>query len=179
VAALKKSDIRDWLGRNTATWLEENHEGQFKKLESEFLQLARQYTASQPGNWQALFYPLAVYSEVHMARMFVKRDKPKKDKDPNKKPIEDTRFVVEVDVSQMGELQMDGFVRRGENVQFDMVIRSLQPLPDEIQNEILAIYSRTGDVTGYAGQLSFQAVREFPVNPMEEVVKQHMASVIA
>lgn len=181
-AALKTGDIRSWLGRNASKWLEENgHGALLKKLEGEFLLLSRQYAGAQAGEWQALFYPLAAYGEIQQLRMFIKRDKPDKNKQERSKKSDDTRFIVEVDMSQMGELQIDGFVRRntGEKVQFDMIIRSLQPLTTEFQHEILAIYNRMGEATGYLGQLSFQHVRDFPVNPMEEVVKQHISNVLA
>ena len=36
--------------------------------------------------------------------------------------------------------------------------------------DILNIYSNTGALTGYKGSLTFQSVREFPVNPMEEII---------
>ena len=77
---------------------------------------------------------------------------------------------MEVDLTQLGEMQMDGFVRRQESgVQFDLIIRSLQPLPAPVQQDILQIYNDAGAITGYKGSLAFQAVREFPVNPMEEI----------
>lgn len=178
--ALKSGDVRSWLGRATAKWLEENHEGLFKKFEGEFMQMSRQFTGTQPGQWQALFYPMAAYGEVETLRFFVKRDKPEKDKDQRKKKTDDTRFVVEMELSQMGGLQMDGFVRRGGGpVQFDMVIRSRKPLPDSVQNDILAIYTRTGEATGYLGQLTFQTAAHFPVNPMEELALQPAGSLLA
>ncbi len=76
---------------------------------------------------------------------------------------------------------MDGFVRRREqqHTQFDLVIRSLNPLPDPVQRDILQIYNDTGAITGYKGGLTFQTVREFPVNPMEEVAAHDTGAVVA
>lgn len=170
-AALKKGDLREWLGRPLVQWLEANgQEKLLQKMEGEFAQLSRLYNGSQPGGWQALFYPLAAYGEVPMLRFFTKREKPPSSKQAAKPSPQETRFVVELQLSQLGELQLDGFVRRAQKqLQFDMAIRSHTPLPEDMQKEILAIYTRTGEATGYLGQIVFQPVKEFPVNPMHEI----------
>jgi hypothetical protein len=69
-------------------------------------------------------------------------------------------------------------VRRGEGkVEFDLIVRSHTALPEEMQRAILQIYNDAGQITGYKGGLSFQAVREFPVKPMEEVMAGHLGKV--
>ena len=75
---------------------------------------------------------------------------------------------------------MDGFVRRNEkDIQFDMMIRTLAPLPAAMQKDILQIYNDAGEMTGYKGSLVFQSVKEFPVNPMEDIVAHAMKAVMA
>ena len=106
---------------------------------------------------------------MQQVRLFVKRDRKNQPGSPQEKS-EDTRFVLEVDLSQLGELQLDGFVRtQPREVQFDMVIRSLLPLSKEIQQDILSIYDASGAIAGFRGGLSFQHVREFPVSPMQDI----------
>jgi len=180
VAALKGNDFRNWLGRDNAQWLEsQGHDALIAKASGEFTLLARQFTEAQPGHWQTLFFPTIIGGELQQARLFVKRDRKQEKNQPGKKN-EDTRFVVEVDLSQLGEMQMDGFVRKREaEVQFDMVIRSLSSLPQQMQQDIAEIYNSAGEITGFKGSLAFQHVREFPVNPMEEVVAHAMKSVVA
>ncbi|NBX04244.1 MAG: hypothetical protein EBR02_09365 [Alphaproteobacteria bacterium] len=149
------------------------------KASGEFSALARQFTAPAPGGWQTLFFPIAVDGQLQQVRMFTKRDR-KKDSEGNPKPEDDTRFVIEMELSQLGEMQMDGFVRRKpENMQFDLVIRSLTPLPKDMQRDIQDIYLSTAELTGYKGSVSFQFVKNFPVLPMEDVAKQHMSDVMA
>jgi hypothetical protein len=172
MAALRGGNFTNWLGSDNVQWLQsQGHDTLVKKADSEFMLIARQFTESQPTQWQPLFFPIAVGSELQQARLFVKRDRKQQGNSSDQgKKREDTRFVVEVGLSQLGELQMDGFVRKQEkDVQFDLIIRSLTPLPQEAQNDILQIYNNTGELAGYKGSLQFQAVREFPVNPMEEI----------
>lgn len=180
MTALRGSDFRNWLGKNTVQWLEDRgHEALIRKGEAEFVTLARPFTQVEPHQWQTLFFPLAVAGEWQQARMFVKRDK--RQPHPGKQSRdEDTRFVVEVELSQMGELQMDGFVRKQESkVEFDLFIRTHVPLHPQVQQDILNIYSQTGELTGYRGQLVFQAVKDFPVSPLEEVIAQGLNDLMA
>jgi len=178
MAALRGGDFRNWLGEANSKWLQDQgHDALIAKATSEFTLLARQFSEPQPGHWQALFFPIAVGGEVQQARIFVKRDRKQGNNQQGKKN-DDTRFVVEVDLTQLGEMQMDGFVRRRDReVHFDLVIRSLIPLAKEIQQDILTIYNGTGELTGYKGSLSFQTVRDFPVNPMEEIAP-HSGTVV-
>jgi len=172
ISALRSGDFTNWIGKNNVKWLEDQGQGDIvKKAEGEFQVLARQFTEPVAQQWQPLFFPVAVDGQLQQVRMYVKRDG-KQGKDNKKtKDSGDTRFVIEVDLSKLGELQMDGFVRRNEkDMQFDMMIRSLLPLSTEIQQDILNIYSQTGAITGYKGSLIFQAVKAFPINPMNEIV---------
>ena len=69
---------------------------------------------------------------------------------------------------------MDGFVRKeSDTLQFDMVIRSLSGLSNEVQSDIAKIYNNMGEITGYKGSITFQNVKEFPVNPMQDITNTH------
>lgn len=168
--ALGAGNFRDWLGRNNAQWLEENgHSLLLQKAGNEFMSISRQFQEVTPQQWQTLFFPVAVEGQIQQARLFVKRDRKEGNKQQNEKSKDDTRFILEVDMSQLGEMQMDGFVRKGEQqTHFDLVIRSKTPLPADIQKDLAQIYTDAGELTGYTGSLQFQSVREFPIQPMEE-----------
>lgn len=182
ISALRGGSFSNWLGEDNVKWLHTNgHELLVKKAEAEFMSMARPFTeapVTQSQQWQSLFFPVAVEGQLQQVRMFLKRDRRQDKKDPDKKE-EDTRFVVEVSLSQMGEMQMDGFVRRKEKVEFDLFIRSHTPLEAQAQQDILAIYNNIGEMTGYRGSLVFQAVKEFPVKPMEEMLAQGSGSLMA
>lgn len=178
LSALQNGDLTRWLGADAVRQLrDQGHDDVLKKLQSEFTGLTKQFTQNPENHWQPLFFPLIVEGNVQQVRIFTKRDR-KQGASADRKE-EDTRFVIELDLSQLGELQMDGFVRRqGKEINFDMVIRSLSGLPPDIEANILSIYNNMGEITGYKGSLSFQAVREFPVNPMEDIVAAGHAVIV-
>jgi len=169
ISALKGGNFKDWLGSQNVKSLEEKgYAPLLRKAEGEFMQIARQFAEPAPGNWQSAFFPVIASGELQQVRAFIKREK-KKSEDGTQSKAEDTRFVLEMELSQLGEMQMDGLVKRKENsLQFDLVIRSMDPLPKTLERDIQAIYSSTAELTGYRGQLAFQVVHTFPVHPLED-----------
>ncbi|MFW0776673.1 MAG: hypothetical protein ACN2B6_03015 [Rickettsiales bacterium] len=177
ISALRGGDFRNWMGRDNVEWLRRNgHEPLLQKAEGEFLTMARAFGDQPAHQWQTLVFPFIAAGEMQQARMFLKKDK-RNTKDNDEE--EDTRFVLEVELSQLGEMQMDGFVRKHEKtLEFDLIIRSHLPLNETMQNDILEIYNNIGELTGYQGTLQFQAVEEFPVSPLEEVAAEHLKNML-
>lgn len=178
--ALKNTDFKGWMGKDNLQALEEKGHGQLvKTAEGDFVTLARQFNQAQPGHWQSLFFPVAAHGEVQQVRFYWKRDRRKDSK--SGKNEDDTRFVIEADLSQMGELQLDGFTRKNPKyLEFDLYIRTRQRLPESMQQDIFSIYNNFGELTGFKGQLAFQTVEEFPVHPLEEIIhQQDVGDVIA
>lgn len=170
LSVLKGSgSLREWLGNSNVRALEEKGYGSLlKKAEGEFTSIARQFLQPQPDNWQSMYFPVMVSGEVQQVRAFIKREK-KKNENGLPNGDEDTRFVVEMELSQLGEMQMDGLVKRKpNNLQFDLIIRSTQPLPADLERDIQQIYHSTAELTGYQGQMLFQTVASFPVHPLED-----------
>lgn len=181
IAALQGGDFKNWLGAKAVQTLETAGKGELiKRAEGEFMQLRELYTNPQPQQWQALLLPMLMEGEVKPLRLFIKRDKDKKDDKGRPIAGSDTRFVIEMDMSQLGEIQMDGLVKKRESAtQFDLIIRSHAPLSDDARRDILTIYQATGEVTGYIGQLLFQESAAFPVQPMEEILSSGHRQVTA
>ena len=182
LSALKGGDFEAWLGKQSIKILEDKGYGPLlRKAEGEFMTIAKQWAEPQQtqNSWQSFFFPVAVAGELQQVRAFVKRDR----KDKNEETPEggeDTRFVLEMELSQLGEMQMDGLVQRsGQNLQFDLMIRSHHPLPSALQTDIQDIFQSTAELTGYRGQIMFQAIKSFPVNPMEDTLPHPMDDVLA
>jgi hypothetical protein len=170
--ALRNNNSSAWLGKDTIKWLEDNgHEDILNNIESEFQTLSKSHNESLTQSWQALFFPLNVDGYIQQIRLFVKNDEQQQSKEENAKQKKtDTRFIVELDLSKLGEIQLDGFIKKDQaKTQFDMIIRSLTQLPNDVQRDISTIYNETGASAGYKGTLIFQSVKNFPVNPMDEI----------
>jgi len=183
LTALRGADAKQWLGDRVSSALEAAGRGDLiQRLTGEF-SLLRGLMADAPANlpppgqWQPFFVPVMYDGQLSQLRFYVKRDKPSKDK---RKKQEDTRFIVEVELSEMGELQLDGFVRQKQDAtQVDIVLRSLRGLDEGQQQDIRTIFNEASQITGFQGELQFQLVRSFAVRPLEELLADHSQTISA
>lgn len=111
------------------------------------------------GEWRAYTMPFLSGGVVEPVRLFVRRPPDGEGAaagggrgDKNN----DHRFVVDLNLSRMGRLQLDGLVRREERL-FDLIIRTGAPLDTEIRRDILGIFTNASELVGTKGTVSFQA----------------------
>lgn len=168
MSVVRKGDVGNWLGKELIDQLDVMGKGDLvQRLGNEISSLRNLFGSDQPQqtNWQALFFPVMVDKRMETAQLFVKPDESGK-----KNGGGGTRFVVEVNLTQLGPMQMDGLVKKRESrTYFDLVIRTLSELPPEIKSGIIGIFDTAQQSTGLVGSLSFRTVPEFTVNPLEEM----------
>lgn len=70
------------------------------------------------------------------------------------------RFLVDLDLSRLGELQLDGMVHE-DTKSFDLVIRSHEALDDEIRRDLTGLFVTANEAVGLKGGLSFQVTKKF------------------
>lgn len=182
LAAVRGGDARQWLGQKVSSALEQAGRGDLiQRLSGEFT-LLRGLLADAPANppppgqWQPLFVPVMYEGMLSQLRFYVKKEKSK----DQKRKQDDTRFVLELELSEMGDLQLDGFVRKQkDSTSVDMILRSLRRLDAEQEQDIRVIFAEAAEVTGFKGDLQFQVVKSFPVRPLEELLAAHSHSISA
>ena len=109
------------------------------------------------GEWRA--YPLPLHAEGHlqMLNLYVHRDPRQSERGSGNAPGSGSvRFVIDMRMSRLGAMQLDGLVQPKK---LDMIVRSEHTLPPGLPNELRSSYSRTLDALGYTGGLSFQLGR--------------------
>lgn len=111
------------------------------------------------GDWRVLTLPLLDGSMVQPIRIYTRRRKPSQAKAPD----DGGRFIVEIEMSRLGPLQLDGLLR---TQRFDLVLRSHRPLAQEIRTEAAAIFHRSIAATGIAGDIAFSTTSRFDVMPL-------------
>lgn len=168
---LKSGDASDWLDKKTVEALEQQNRGDLiRKFSAEFGALKQFYVESPNPNWQAVFVPVHYQGEWQQARLFVKKEKPESSR--NQDDPASTRFIMEVDLSRLGPMQFDGFVKKHlQSTQFDLVIRSVMAFSPADQQAIRQIFTDASQMTGFKGGLSFQVGQPFPILPLEEILK--------
>lgn len=165
LSALTRGDLAGWLGRAVVARLEEaGHGDVMVRLASSFGQLARLAEPPAMGEWQALFVPLFDGEAERQVRLYIRRNfRDGEDSDDR----DETRFIVELELDRMGDIQLDGLVREQT---FDLILRSPVALPHSTKHDIIAIFTEGLEITGFTGTLAFQVADDFPVSPIDDML---------
>ena len=154
--ALRGGDVKQWLGDAPSRALEKLKPGLLGRLRDDFSGLSR--LADEPPNLDGRMLPIPFLNglDIEQLRLLIRRREEDEDDedDPRKGP--GIRFVVDLNLSRLGRLQLDGFVQDGTK-RFDLIVRSDTRLPDTVQNGIRDIFEGAIETTGVTGGLAFQA----------------------
>ncbi len=172
-AVIKGGDMKKWLGEKTLKQL--SNEGKTEllaRLSSEFQTLKNVQTEpKEAGGWQHYMIPVQVDGNVEAVRFFHRHQENQQEhqqhneKEGQKPRMEATdHFIVGVELSHLGELQLDGFIRKATSTPqeprrtaFELVVRSAQPLPIHMQSHIRDIFINAQEITGFTGNLAFRS----------------------
>ncbi len=161
-----------------------------QRMKADFDGLAKEarrpVSSSEPGRpasaneWRALTMPFLANGAIEPVRLYVRGGSNQDETDPDGSgkaaaEAEETRFIVDLSLSRLGRMQLDGLVR-GSNKLFDLIIRTGQPLPENMRMGILGIFNNASAVTGTKGTVVFQSAGrwvDFPPDPA------HLPGIIA
>lgn len=168
IAAASTGDMRSWLGDRTIKALEKaGRSDLIERLEGDMGEMRASVTLPQTSSaWQTVILPLFFGQQVERVRVTVRRTRG--DDEEEGRDEEGTRFLVDIDMSRLGALQLDGLIKR-QAKRFDLIVRSRRELPDQIQHDIGSIFARSLEGLGMTGGAVFKAavafVEPIPAHP--------------
>ncbi|PHQ69537.1 MAG: hypothetical protein COB93_07825 [Sneathiella sp.] len=163
MTALQIGSVEKWLGQDFKLALKAaGRTSLLQALDDDFSNLGR--LQAEPGgqDWKSLNFPFFDGSNVRQIRLFYRQQRAPDDPDGKK---DSTRFVIELNLTQTGPIQLDGVFGQQK---FDLILRSNTVIPDHMKHDILKIFTANIDITGIQGQLTFKSVSPFPVDPLHE-----------
>jgi len=162
LSALKGGDIKSWLGDTVNRVIERDRPGLTGRLSGDFQIMSKLADSSQSGDWRLALVPLWGSDELEQLRMYYRNHSGQEGEDES---TEETRFILDIDLSNIGHLQMDGLMKP-EDKRLDLIVRTDAPLPEGWRTDIGEIFITAQDITGLKGSLAFQAAPgnfvEFP-----------------
>lgn len=108
------------------------------------------------GDWRAYTMPFLSSGFIEPIRLFVRKAGDENGGRRGGGQGNDHRFVVDLNLTQLGRLQLDGLVRREDKL-FDLIIRTDAPMTTEMRLDILGIFADASELVGTKGTVSFQA----------------------
>ncbi|MBI3505797.1 MAG: hypothetical protein HY059_13225 [Proteobacteria bacterium] len=161
--ATDRSDARSMLGENVAGALERaGHGDVLQRLDSDLREMQRQATAS--NEWRATYVPIYDGRDIRQMRLFTRNEGEK-----GKRDKESKRFIVELDFSELGEVQIDGLMRKPR---LELMLRTRHAIPPDMRDEIEVVFLEGCSLAGLAGKIYFQATDRFPVAPLDEIARK-------
>lgn len=159
MAAMRLGAVENWLGDNTLKALRAaGKTALISRLGGDFSKLSVQSQDSLQGEWKSFSLPLLHEDQISRMQLFV-RHQPDRDggEDGKAGKTGETRFILNLQLSRMGDMQMDGFLRKKS---FDMILRTEDKLPASMRHEITQHFARGIEHVNMQGGISFQAKRQ-------------------
>jgi hypothetical protein len=161
LAALSGGDVNRWIGDRGVQALKDSGRGSLlARLGQDFGQLSRQVETGG-GDWRLFLIPMLDGNQVQQIRFFERHGSHKRGGDGQ--DGESTHFILEVELTRLGDMQLDGLVRARR---FDLMLRTHRPLPEAMRYKITEIFNEANDIAGYAGSIGFQASSEWRFMPV-------------
>lgn len=131
------------------------------RLAKDVADLRQQAAESAHGDWRIFTLPVLDEAAVQPIRLYVRNQRD--DGKSGGQSQQGSRFVLDLDMSRLGPLQLDGLVR---GPRFDLVLRSHEPLDPAMKTEIGSLFRAALDGSGLNGDVAFVNTVKFPVSPL-------------
>jgi hypothetical protein len=164
VAALRDGATRGWTGDAVAHALgAAGRDDLALRLGDEFAGLRGLADNPATNPWQVFLLPLIDGPAVRPIRLYLKRRGERRRRDAGD---DNARFILEFELTRLGTMQLDGFVRPRR---FDLVLRSHAALAAPLRGAVERIFHDRVAAAGLAGTIGFATAAQFDVAPLDRL----------
>ncbi len=157
LSAFGQGNVRNWLGDNTVDVLANSGKsGIVRSLSKELAGAGQPAQDAVVGEWRSYPIPLYAGQQFQSLTLYVHNDRDARKEKSQKEAVGKIRFLIDMRLSKLGAMQIDGFVQQKK---LDMILRSENVLPEGLHQELRRGYIKALDAVGYAGTLNFQVGR--------------------
>lgn len=163
IAAVRAGDINAWLGDKNVDALRRMGKAEFvARLAREFSGLNKLASEPVTPEWRGMSIPLYSDGQIDKIHLYYRHSNHGDDRDQEQaEKGKGTRFVMDLNLSHMGPVQLDGYTR-GQQV--DLIVRTQKPFGAGARYEMTQRYIKALEKAGFEGALLFQAQPEKFVN---------------
>ncbi|MFQ5533700.1 MAG: hypothetical protein ACE5EM_02610 [Sphingomonadales bacterium] len=172
LSALRMGDARGWLGEAATAALSRDGRAELlQRIGQDFKTMER--LAGEPigGEWRPIVLPLHDGQNFSPLILFLRHQHLEgdgsnsgPDQDNDNKP--GTRFILELTMTRLGQIQLDGLISQG---QFDLIVRSSRALSEELRMGVMNLFNRTNEGAGMTGKIIYETRKPFPVSPLQSL----------
>lgn len=161
--ALRTGDPRQWPGDVNLRAIERiGPRGAHlaSQLSGEVSELAAR-TRDVGSEWRSIPIPWNAEGRIDRIALITRREEPQDEDTDKKGGGKGTRFLINLDLSRFGSMQLDGMFRK-DTRGFDLMVRTKETLPDYMRRDLTGMFASSNAAMGLKGGLTFQVVKKFP-----------------
>jgi hypothetical protein len=169
LSAIRGGDVSRFWPREIVKYLEEKRPDLLQRLSHDSAQMQQLAQPQSYPNWSAFMLPLLYNQHAQQLRLYLREDE---DNASASADSRSQRFIMELELSHLGQMQLDGLVlekHKDKARQFDLVIRTIKPLPDAMEADIFRLFQTAIEATKLAGSLRFQEGRHHFIYPASQL----------
>ena len=153
LTALGGGDGAEWPSPAGQRLLDRSTPGLLSRVGEEMREAARLFDQPSVADWRNATLPFVTPEGTRLLRF--SRRGGRNGETADGRPA-GTRFVVDVRLSRLGRVQLDGLVP-AESRRFELLVRTETLLPPEVRDGIRAVFAEATAIGGLGGALGFQA----------------------
>lgn len=154
LAALRSGSLSNWLGATTLQALQSASKSTADALSDDFDKLSAQSKDTLPGDWRSITIPLRYDQQISQMQFYVRSQNDQKPSESSSSGGgKSTRFILNLALSRMGALQLDGYIQKKS---FDIILRTEDKLPFDMRQELMKRFAEGLDQVQMQGGISFQ-----------------------
>ncbi len=156
LAALGGDDGAGWPSPAAQRLLDRRAPTLLPRVAEEMREATRLFEPPTPGDWRSAILPFVTPDGTRTLRF--SRRGGRQGQTADGAPA-GTRFMVDIRLSRLGRVQLDGLVPADAR-RFELMVRTEAPLPGDVRDTIRAVFAEATALGGLGGALGFQASPE-------------------
>jgi hypothetical protein len=158
LSLFRGGDVESFMPSNALDLLRQSSRGKslLDALSGDIGRANRGETAPMAGDWRGVYIPFTWDQNIHKIPLYYK-EMEQNSKDEEERKRRRMRFLFDLNLSRMGDVQIDGFLQPAEtSARLDLVMRTRTPLSPPMQARMKQIYAGAVEKSQLVGDLSFQ-----------------------
>jgi hypothetical protein len=153
MAAMQRG-IPGWLGEEFVEQLKKmGKEDLVRKVQEQWREQMGRECDGPGGQWRGISVPLFDQARMQHMRLYI-YDPPDQRKKKKDDPSWARRFLIDMDLSRIGAVQLDGLVHKRR---LELVVRTQRALDPDLRKDLMDRFMRTLEEVRYGGDLRFAA----------------------
>jgi hypothetical protein len=158
LAAIQSGKASALIGADAIAALRDAGHGALADQLEEDLHRLNRLAHQSDADWRPVLMPFYDGQNLHQIALMIGR--PPEHESGGADP--GTRFVLSIDFTNLGAVQLDGFVQAQQR-RFDVTLRSRMSLDSDVKMQAQRRFSDALTAAGFSGRLMFQVVNPFPI----------------